>query len=94
MLSQIKPELLNKWKNKGNLIIIWRCECCYKKIPFYKSDMPIIDMIHFAWARDHKYCDKCEKKLKGIPLFKKKEIPRINQLLEIYEPPEENWLYA
>ena len=94
MLSQIKPELLNKWKSMGKLIIIWRCERCYKKLLFYKSDMSLIDMIHFAWAKDHKYCNKCEKKLKGIKPSKKKEIPRINQLLEIYEPLEDDWLYA
>ena len=84
MLSQIKPELLNKLKSEGKLLVIWRCEHCYKKLPFYKSDIPLINMIYLAWARDHKYCGKCEKKLMGYKPPKKKEIPRINQLLEIY----------
>ena len=92
-LQQIKPELLNEWKKKGKLIGIWRCERCYKKIPFYK-EMPLIDMIHLCWAHDHKYCPKCEKKIKGINTIKKKEeILRINHLLEKYEPPEEDWFF-
>ena len=86
MLQQIKPELLNEWKKKGELLRIWRCEGCYKKIPFYKQN-PFIDMITMAWTHDHKYCWQCEKKMNGITK-KKVQIPRINRLLEIYEAEE------
>ncbi len=85
VLAQINPELLNKWKKKGELIVIWRCERCCKKIPFYKSNMSLINMITLAWTHNHKYCPKCKKKIKGIPNKKKVQIPRINRLLEIYE---------
>jgi len=95
VLQQIKPELLDIWKSKGELLIIWGCERCYKKISFYKSNLPLIDVIHLAWTHNHRYCYKCEKKIKGISTVKKKiEIPRINRLLEKYEPLEMDWLYA
>ena len=91
VLQQIKPELLERWKQKGELLVIWRCERCYKKIPFYKQ-IPFIDNIQLAWAHNHKYCDKCEKKIKGIHPKKKVQILRINRLLEIYEPEEEIYI--
>ena len=93
-LPQIKPELLNEWKKKGEILIIWRCERCYKKSVFYKSDMPLINGISLAWAHNHKYCQQCEKKMNGITIKKKVKVLRINRLLEKYEPPEEDWLYA
>lgn len=96
MALQIKLELLKEWEKKGKLLIIWRCERCYKKIPFYKSGNPLIDSIYLWWAKDHKYCEDCEKKLKNKNNPKVKEdteIIKIVNLLEKYElPPEENYL--
>ena len=97
-LQQIQPELLKKWKKKGELIVIWRCERCYKKIPFYKQN-PFIDNISLAWAHDHKYCDKCEKKIKknnpGLQNTNPENL-RINILLKKYEfhdEIDEDYLY-
>ena len=86
-LQQINPELLNKWKEKGDLIAIWKCDKCSKKLLFYKENS-FIDNIILAWVHNHQYCDKCEKKIKGIHPKKKDKILRINRLLEIYEPEE------
>ena len=94
-LQQIRPELLNEWRKKGDLIAIWRCERCYHKIPFFKQN-PFIDNISLAWAHNHKYCLKCEKIIKGMPTKKKEKIPRINRLLkkyEFYDEIEEDSLY-
>ena len=63
MVSQINPELLEKWKKNGELLIIWRCERCYKKLPLYKSKNPLINSIYLSWTKYHQYCDKCKKKL-------------------------------
>ena len=84
-LQQIKPELFNEWKKKGELFAIFRCERCYKKIPFYKSYNELVNMISLAWIKDHKYCYSCERKLDNNFKTKKKVIPRINLLLERYE---------
>ncbi len=91
MAQQIKPELLKKWQKKGELLVIWRCDRCYKKIPFYKSGNEFIDGIYLWWAHDHKYCPECRKKLEGNNL-KPKENPndkRIKDLLDKYELPLE-----
>lgn len=84
-LQQIKPELLEEWKKEGEILVIFRCEQCYKKIPFYKTDDELIDMIYLTWVRDHKYCNRCEDKKKGNSKLKKEKPPRINRLLEKYE---------
>lgn len=87
MQTQINPELLQEWKKKGELIAIWRCSRCYKKVLFYKSGNAIIDGIYLAWVHDHEYCQRCEAKLKknNNPL-KKEKMPRINILIQRYEP--------
>jgi len=98
-LKQIKPELLKEFKKKGDLLIIWRCERCYKKIPFYKQNL-FIDNISLAWAHNHKYCDKCEKKIKkNNSGFEEEDIKnlRITRLLkkyEFYEELDEDYLYV
>lgn len=89
MAPQIKLELLREWKKKGELLIIWRCEKCFIKIPFYKSGSPFIDSIYLWWAHDHKYCDKCKKEKNNNPKEENTEDKRIKNLLEKYEPPEE-----
>jgi len=98
MAPQIKLELLEEWKKKGKLLVIWRCERCYRKIPFFKSGNPLIDSIYLWWVRDHKYCYNCEKKIKKKNNPKPKqdtEIIRIGNLLEKYELPleEEDYLW-
>ena len=94
-LQQIKPELLSEWKEMGEILVIWGCPRCHKKMVFYKSDMPLIDDIHLIWAQDNKYCKKCYNKINGIVTIKKKiEVSRINLLLKKYEPPEMEWIYA
>lgn len=95
MALQIKPELLNEWKKQGEILAIWGCPRCHKKVVFYKSDRPLINSIHWAWAHNHEYCEKCYNKINGVITVKKKvEISRINLLLKKYEPPEESWLCA
>jgi len=63
MPPQIKTELINEWKKRGKLLTIWRCERCYKKVPFYKTKNPLINSIYLAFAETEKYCWKCKKKL-------------------------------
>ena len=98
VLQQIKPELLNEWKKKGDLLAIWRCERCYKKIPFYKQN-PFIDNISLAWVHNHKYCDKCEKKIKkNNPrpniILKNLRINRLLKKYEFYDEIEEDYIYV
>lgn len=84
----IRIELIKKFRKEGELLIIWKCEECGKILPFYRSKNKLINMIHLCWARDHKYCSKCEEKRKGIKKPKPKENPaeaRIKDLLNIYE---------
>ena len=85
-LTQIKPELLQKWQRKGELLTIWRCERCYKMEPLYKTTNSLINAIYLSWARNHKYCPLCEAKMKGLSKKKPVKIIRINTLLEKYEP--------
>ena len=83
--QQINPCLLEEWKRDGELLIIWGCERCHKKIPFYKQS-PFVDDIMMMWADDHRYCDNCYRKINGIPVIREKvEISRISLLLEKYE---------
>lgn len=82
-MQQIKPQLLQEWEKEGEILVVWRCERCYKKIPFYKTNNSFIDMIHLMWAQDHKYCSRCMNKKKDKMIIK---IPRIIKILEKYEP--------
>jgi len=102
MAPQIKLELLEEFKKKGKLLVIWRCERCFKKIPFYNQGNShygeLANMICLCWAKDHKYCSSCEKKIKNKNNPKPKqdtEIMRISSLLEKYELPleEEDYLW-
>jgi len=85
-MPEIKLQLLNELKKQGRLLTIFRCERCYKKIPFYSTNNNLINMIYLSWVRDHRYCNSCEKKIKNLNIKPKKKIkPRINTLLEKYE---------
>lgn len=79
-LQQIEPRLLTLLQKKGELLVIWRCERCYKIIPFYKQNH-FIDNIILAWAHDHRFCNRC------LNPIKKKVNPdnRVYRLLEKYE---------
>jgi len=85
--QQISKELLEDLGKKGEVLVIWQCEKCFKTIPFYKSGNELIDTIYLWWAHDHKYCE-CEKEKKPK---KKENDQRINDLLEKYEPLEEDY---
>ena len=94
MAPQIQQELINEWKKKGELISIWGCDRCFKKIPFYKSGDEVIDHIYLWWSRDHKYCDSCKKKIENNNKIIKKpdQGQNIKELLEKYEPEYEDSL--
>jgi len=83
-MQQISPKLLNEWKKEGELIAIWRCERCFKKIPFYKTDNELVNMIYLSFARHEKFCFECKRKLEKKPEVKKKIIREIG-LLKKYE---------
>ena len=74
---------------KEKLLIIWGCEKCKKLIPIYKSENKLIDTICLCWARDHKYCQNCEKSQPKIetdnPLL------RIKHLLKIYDYEDDDY---
>ncbi len=80
-LKQINPQLLREWNEKGEILAIWGCHRCFKKIPFYKTDNPLIDSILLSFAKFEKYCVKCKKK----KFIKKKVICRESMLLRKYE---------
>ena len=82
MVSQINPQILQEWKKEGELITIWRCNKCFKKIPLYKTDNPLINTIYISFAQFEKFCPKC--KMGEKPIVKKK-IRREIILLEKYE---------
>jgi len=84
MIPQINHQLLKDWEKQGELLAVWRCDSCFKKVPFYKTDNPIINAIYLSVARYEKYCDKCKKKLANIP-HKKKIIIKEVRLLKKYE---------
>ena len=90
-MRQINPQILQEWKKKGEILCIFGCERCYRKTVFYKSNNPIVDTIHQLSAKNRKYCFQCESKLKKNVKIKK-EVPRINFLLEMYEPYREPFL--
>lgn len=83
MELQIDQKQLQEWGKRGELLIIWGCEKCSKKIPFYKSGNDKIDAIILCWCHDHHFCDNCIKP-KSNPIKKNPEIERINFLLETY----------
>lgn len=64
-MKQISPQLLREWKKGGELLAIWRCEKCFMKVPFYKTDNSLVDSISLSFARNEKYCLKCRNKSKG-----------------------------
>jgi len=81
-MKQISPQLLREWKKEGELLAIWRCEKCFQKIPFYKTNNSLVDSISLSFARNEKYCLKCRNKSKR----KKKNNPsRELILLRRYE---------
>lgn len=82
MVSQINPQMLQEWKKDGEIIAIWRCENCFRKIPLYKTDNELINSIYLSFAQFEKDCPKC--KMRGKPIVKKKIIREII-LLEKYE---------
>ena len=84
MVQGIKPQLIQEWQKEGEILVIWRCQRCFKKIPFYKTNNPLIDSIYLAFANFEQYCDKCKKKLNPQPSFKKK-VRREIILLKKYE---------
>jgi len=83
-MQQINPQLLREWNKKGDILTIWRCENCFKKIPLYKTNNELINSIYFSFARFEKFCPKCRAKMKGNPIVKKK-IRREVILLRKYE---------
>lgn len=90
MLTCLQPEFLEKFQQRGEILVIWCCEKCQIKKPFYKSGNDFIDGIYLMWAKDHKLCDKCSNPHKKIILKKN----RISNLLEEYEiKEEEEWNY-
>ena len=84
MLQQISPKLLSEWKKQGELIAIFRCERCFKKIPFYKTNNELVNMIYISYAKNERFCVECRKKLEKHPEVKKKVIREII-LLKKYE---------
>ncbi len=84
-MKQINPQFLREWRKEGELLVIWRCENCFKKIPLYKTDNELVNMISLSFARNEKYCLKCKKNM-GKPNIKKKNNPcREIFLLRRYE---------
>jgi len=89
MLTCLQQPFLEKIQQRGEVLIIWCCEKCRKKMPFYKSGNDFIDGIYLMWARDHKFCDKCLNPPKKTILKEN----RISKLLEEYKLEEEEWNY-
>ena len=81
-MKQINPQILNKWKRGGELIAIFRCERCFKKIPLYKTDNALVNSIYLSFAGHEKYCPKCKM---NKPNIKKNLIRREIILLARYE---------
>ncbi len=63
-MKQINPQLLKEWGKEGELLTIWRCEKCFKKIPLYKTNNPLVNSIYLSFASYEKYCPKCKKSMK------------------------------
>ncbi len=80
-MKQINPQLLREWKKEGELIAIWRCEKCFRKVPFYKTDNELVNLIHLSFARYEKYCLKCKKNMGKLNIKKKNPEPRRELIL-------------
>ncbi len=78
-MKQIDPQLLREWKKEGELIAIWRCEKCFRKVPLYKTDSELVNFIYRSFARYEKYCPKCKKKNK--PNIKKNNPGPIREII-------------
>ena len=90
-MAHIDPQLLERWKKQGELLTIFRCPRCFKKIPFYKTNNELINSIYLFWVREHEYCPKCEKiiKKKGLeldPNVGNIMNPEIVRIIKKYEP--------
>ncbi len=83
-MAKINPQTLEKWKKEGELLTIFRCPRCFKKIPFYETGDELINSIYLAWASNHYYCPKCEK-IKTHGDIIKKQVPRIITIIEKYD---------
>ena len=83
-LLQINPKLLEEWKKEGEIIALWRCNRCFKKIPLYKTDNELINSIYLSFAKFERYCPACFRKLNPIKVPKKK-VRREVILLKKYE---------
>ena len=84
MIQQINPELLREWKKGGELIAIWRCNKCFKKIPLYKTNSELVNSIYLSFARFEKYCPICKLKISAGSIPQKK-VRREIILLRKYE---------
>ena len=84
MVQAIKPQLLREWQKEGEILTIWRCNRCFRKVPLYKTDNPIVNSIYLAFANFEKYCDKCKKKLNPTIVLKR-NVRREIILLKKYE---------
>lgn len=83
-LLQINPKLLEEWKKEGEILAIWRCDRCFRKIPFYKTDNDLINSIYLSFAQSEKYCIRCKKKLNPTEVILKNKGREI-MLLKKYE---------
>ena len=93
-MQQINPQIIDEWKKEGELLAIWRCKRCFKKILLYKTDNPFINSIYLSFANFEKYCTKCLNKTNKSQILKKK-MKREIILLRKYEgidEEEENFL--
>ena len=84
-MKQINPQLLREWKKGGKLLAIWRCEKCFRKIPLYKIDNELVNMIYLSFAGHEKYCLKCKKKMNNSNIKKNPGPVRELILLKKYE---------
>ncbi len=84
-MIQISPQLLKELKKDGELLTIWRCEKCFKKIPFYKTKNPLVNSIYLSFAGNEKYCPKCKMNMNKTDTKKKNNLCREIFLLRRYE---------
>ena len=84
-MIQINPQLLKKWKKDGELLTIWSCEKCFKKIPFYKNKNLLVNSIYLSFSKHEKYCLKCKRNMNKTDTKKKNNPCREIFLLRRYE---------
>ena len=84
MVQAIKPQLLQEWQKQGEILAIWRCNRCFKKIPLYKTNNDLINSIYLAFANFEKYCPRCKEKMNPTRAPKEK-VRREIILLKKYE---------